>query len=84
MDISDISDDFIMVGNRPLLLKTTGNSDYDFDFRNFFECRSVGSRTAEPVLLRIGAIADYAGVASLMENMGMRLLVSEAEHKHYR
>lgn len=80
MDIRKYSDDFFTIGNIVVLQRKIGNSAYDFDFRNAFECKSVISENDAPVLLHIGAVEDYAGVESAIEDMGMKLLVHEAEH----
>ena len=80
MDIRNICDDFFTIGNIALLQRTTGNDVYDFNFRNDFECRSVIAEADVPVLLHIGAVEDYAGIESLLDDLGMKLLVPEAEH----
>lgn len=80
MDIRKTSDDFILTGNIAILQRRTGDNGYDFNFRNYFECRSVVSAVRVPVLLHIGAIEDYAGIENMVEELGMRLLVREAEH----
>ena len=80
MELRKISDDFYIIGNLAILQKTIGNTGYDFPFRNHFACRSVISGNDKPVLLRIGAVDDYAGVERLIHEMGMSLLMSEDEH----
>ncbi len=80
MDIRKYSDDFFTIGNIAILHKTTGNDGYDFNFRNCFECKSVVTEVDAPVLLHIGAIEDYAGVEAAIEELGMKLLIHEAEH----
>lgn len=80
MSLSQISDDFIKIGNIAILQRRTGNDVYDFDFRNYFECKSVVSEIATPVLLHIGAIEDYAEVEKTLKEMGMQILVHESEH----
>ncbi len=79
-DLRAISDDFYTIGNIAVLQRNTGNGDYDFDFRNGFECKSVISEVDVPVLLHIGAIENYESVESSLEELGMKLLVHEAEH----
>ena len=68
MDIRNICDDFFTIGNIALLQRTTGNDVYDFNFRNNFECRSVIAEADVPVLLHIGAVEDYAGIESLLDD----------------
>lgn len=80
MDIRQVSDDFITIGNIAVLQRKTDNDVYDFDFRNHFDCKSVISEIDQPVLLHIGAVEDYASVENMLEQMGMKLLVHEAEH----
>ncbi len=80
MELRQVSDDFFTIGNIAILQRRTGNDVYDFDFRNYFECRSVVTEIEQPVLLHIGAVRDYAGLEEWMEQRGMKLLVCEAEH----
>ena len=80
MDIRSISDDFFTIGNIAFLQRNTGNDVYDFNFRNNFDCKSVVSEVDVPVLLQIGAIEDYAGIEAALDELGMKLLVHEAEH----
>ena len=55
-DIQRIGDDFFTVGKIAILQKSIGNDVYDFNFRNFFDCKSVVSSVTDPVILHIGAI----------------------------
>lgn len=80
MELRQISDDFFQIGNIALLYKSTGNDVYDFCFRDFFECKSVINGTDSPVLLHIGAIADYEKLENTIENLGMTLLMGYDEH----
>jgi len=77
LDIREYCDDFFRIGNIAVLKRSTGNDVYDFDFRNNFDCKSVVSAVDVPVLLHIGAIEDYAGVETALEELGMKLLVHE-------
>lgn len=80
MKLKDYSDDFFKIGDLAILHKRIDNDTYDFDYRTHFECSSIVSETAEPVLLHIGAIEDYADVTAALNQIGMRPLVSEAMH----
>jgi hypothetical protein len=80
MDLRKISDDFFTIGNIAVLQRNTGNDVYDFNFRNIFDCKSVVSEVEVPVLLHIGAIEDYGVVEAALNELGMNLLVKEAEH----
>ncbi len=80
IELRQVSDDFFTIGNIAVLQRKTGNDVYDFDFRNHFECKSVISEIKPPILLHIGAVEDYAGIENMLEQMGMKLLVNEAEH----
>lgn len=73
-------DDFFLLGNLPILSKNTGLSIYDFRFRDAFACRSVVEAVSQPVLLRIGAIPDFGGVATALGEMGMELLFTQQQH----
>lgn len=81
LNILDNCDDFVTIGNIAILQKKTDIGAYDFDLRQFFQCRSVFDVTDTPVLLRIGAIDDYASIASALARQGMKLLVDENEHE---
>ena len=78
--IQDIHDDFLKIGRIAVLIKETKNSVYDFNFRNIFDVNTIYSPVDLPVLLRIGAIADYGKTESVIRDFGMRLLISEEEH----
>lgn len=80
IDLRKISDDFFTIGNIAVLQRYTGNDVYDFNFRNSFDCKSVVSEVEVPVLLHIGAIEDYGAVEAALDELGMNLLVKEAEH----
>ena len=80
IDLRQVSDDFFTIGNIAVLQRKTANSMYDFNFRNHFECKFVIAEINDPILLHIGAVEDYAGIEDMLEQMGMKLLVREAEH----
>lgn len=80
IDLRKISDDFFTIGNIAVLQRYTGNDVYDFNFRNSFDCKTVVSEVEVPVLLHIGAIEDYGAVEAALDELGMNLLVKEAEH----
>ena len=82
MEIRDYCDDFFTIGEIAILYRHTGNSAYDFDFRRYFDCKSVVAETKSPVLLHIGAIEDYVGVCAALGDMGMKPLTSEGRHLH--
>lgn len=80
MEIRHVCDDFIQIGDIAILQRNTGDYVYDYDFRNHFDCKSVVSEIDLPVLLHIGAVEDYEGLEDMIEGMGMKLLVNNAEH----
>ena len=80
MELRQFCDDFIQIGDIAILQRTTGNEVYDFNFRYFFDCKSIVSEVDSPVLLHIGAVEDYEEMETLIENMGMKLLVSNDDH----
>ncbi len=80
MDLKTISNDFFRIGNIAILQNQTHADYYDFDFRNYFDCQSIVSETDAPVLLHIGAISNYGEIETTLSSMGMKLLISEAEH----
>lgn len=80
LNIREISDDFFKIGNVAILQRNTNINSYDFDFRRFFECKSIISEIDDPIVLRIGAIDNYGAIELAVTEMGMQLLVSEKEH----
>lgn len=74
-------DDFLLLRNLPIMVKTIQNSSYDFPFRNWFPCTSVIQGVNQPLLLRIGAIADYDKVCDKLAEMALWPLVSPEEHR---
>lgn len=82
MELRDYCDDFFTIGDIAILYRRTGNSAYDFDFRRYFDCKSVVAETKSQVLLHIGAIEDYTGVCAVLSDMGMKPLTSEGRHLH--
>ena len=80
MELRDYCDDFFTIGDIAIMSRHTGNSAYDFDFRRYFECKSVVSETKSPVLMHIGAIEDYAGICEALRDMGMKPLIYESKH----
>jgi hypothetical protein len=75
MELRQVCDDFVQIGDIAILNKKTGNDVYDFDFRNHFECKSVVSEIDSPILLHIGAVEDYEGLEEMIESMGMNSLM---------
>ncbi len=80
MSLRDISDDFFSIGEIAVLDRTIGNDRYDFPFRNLFNCHSIVATEKKPVLLHIGALEDYEGIAKTLNEIDMKLLVSVEEH----
>ena len=80
MELRDYCDDFFNIGDIAILYRHTGNNAYDFDFRRYFDCKSIVAETKSPVLLHIGAIEDYSGVCAVLDDMGMKPLTYEGEH----
>ncbi|RYZ46667.1 MAG: DUF4343 domain-containing protein [Sphingobacteriales bacterium] len=54
---------------------------YDFNFRQYFETKSVIDETLAPLVLRVGAIADYAAQYRQMADEGIQLINTLAEHE---
>ena len=76
----DIHDDFLKIGRIAILIRETKSPEYDFNFRNYFDFYTIHTKIDLPVLLHIGAIADYKEVESIINDIGMELLVSEDDH----
>lgn len=74
-------DDFILINNVPVMIKSIGNNSYDYNFRNYFECKSVLDSIQSPIILRVGAIADYKLLEKEVRNMGLRLAMTFEEHQ---
>ncbi|XZF14721.1 ATP-grasp domain-containing protein [Chitinophagaceae bacterium MMS25-I14] len=68
--------------NESLCVATTIThfSLYDFDFRRYFDCRSVFSENSLPAVLRIGAIKNYETLYNDFNNSGVKLINSVEEH----
>ena len=70
-------DDFLRVEDTiNILVKNTNVGNYDFVFRQHFECKSIIDKQDEPVLLRIGAIQDFDDVKNELESVGCSLMYS--------
>ncbi|MGL4599441.1 MAG: ATP-grasp domain-containing protein, partial [Bacteroidia bacterium] len=54
---------------------------YDFDFRNYFQVKTILGETNACLILRIGAIADYEKVYSYFAELGLQLINSIEEHE---
>ena len=75
-------DDFLRVEDTVnILVKNTNVSNYDFGFRQHFECKSIIDMQDEPVLLRIGAIQDFDEVKNDLESVGCSLMYSSEDYK---
>lgn len=73
-DLFSVSDEICIattVQNVPL---------YDFDFRQFFQVRSVFGEKKSILILRIGAIHDYEKVFHHFEALGLTLIHSIEQH----
>lgn len=55
---------------------------YDFDFRKYFEVRSVFGQTNAQLILRIGAIHNYEQVYTYFAEMGLQVVNSIEEHNN--
>jgi hypothetical protein len=55
-------------------------NSYDFDFRNYFQVKTIIGATKSNLILRIGAIHDYEGVYNFFAAMGLKLINSVEEH----
>jgi hypothetical protein len=54
---------------------------YDFDFRQYFETKPVITDTTLPVILRIGAIEEYASLSDALMEYGLCLINSSGQHE---
>lgn len=54
---------------------------YDFEFRQYFETKALFSASKLPLILRVGAIADYAATYNTFNDLGLTLINSVAEHE---
>lgn len=74
-------DDFFMLEDCfPVIATSVGVRVYDFDFRNHFEVKSLHYPPMQPVIARIGAIADYEQNYTALQKEGITLIHSPSEH----
>lgn len=61
--------------------RSVGSPVYDFDFRTLVACRSLhGGDAADEIVLRVGAIADYAALEQALGEIGLRVVNDLAAH----
>ncbi len=53
---------------------------YDFDFRNYFDATPVFNAVTQPLVLRIGAISDYAKLFHSLQKSGLNLINNIEQH----
>jgi hypothetical protein len=56
-------------------------SSYDFDFRRYFQVRTIIGEKESNLILRIGAINDYEKVYDFFLESGLKLINSKEEHQ---
>lgn len=59
---------------------TTHSPVYDFDFRNYFDATPVFNAVTQPLILRIGAISDYARLFHSLQESGLNLINNIEQH----
>lgn len=75
-------DDFILVDQvLPILIKNTGIRVYDFDFRRFFNIKSIHVTNNNLVVARLGGIVDYEKDFNILSDYGINLIHSPPEHE---
>jgi hypothetical protein len=80
-DIYKLYDDFILVEDcLPVIVKKIGRPTYDFDFRSYFNCKSITEKIDIPVVLRTGALGDFDGIRILLENNEFSIIHSREQY----
>lgn len=75
------ADRFIVDERVWIITKPTGVAGYDFDFRQYLNCRTPYVAAGRlPGLLRIGAVADYAEWFQRCSDQGIELVQTPQQH----
>ncbi|HEX9060273.1 MAG TPA: ATP-grasp domain-containing protein [Clostridia bacterium] len=75
----NFDDFFILQGLLPVIVKKTGIGIYDFNFRDFMECKSILGDINVPAVLRIGAVSDYHKLYNELKEQGIELIHTSEE-----
>lgn len=74
-------DKFILQDLLWIITKPVGVSIYDFDFRQYFDCRTpYDPPNGIPGLCRVGAFSDYESLFSEYRDMGIEMVHTPEEH----
>lgn len=80
IDKDSVEDLFELSSEISVATKRVNVSAYDFDFRNYFQVKTIIGDTASKLILRIGAINDYEKVFHYFADAGLYLINSVEEH----
>ncbi len=75
-----IEDLFELTSEISVATKQENVNTYDFDFRNYFQVKTIIGETKSNLILRIGAINDYESVYNFFAETGLNLINSIDEH----
>lgn len=75
-----IEDLFELTDGISVATKRTNVNVYDFDFRNYFQVKTIIGEIQSNLILRIGAIHDYEKVYNYFASNGLNLINSIEEH----
>ena len=75
-----IEDLFELTTEISVATKRENVGSYDFDFRNYFQVKTIIGETKSNLILRIGAINDYENVYNYFAETGLNLINSVEEH----
>lgn len=75
-----IEDLFEITSEISVATKRVNVSSYDFDFRAYFQVKTIIGETRSNLILRIGAINDYEKVYSYFAETGLYLINSIEQH----
>jgi len=75
-----IEDLFELTSEISVATKRENVNSYDFEFRNYFQVKTIIGETKSNLILRIGAINDYENVYNYFAETGLNLINSVDEH----
>lgn len=75
-----IEDLFELSTGISIATKRENVNSYDFEFRNYFQVKTIIGETKSNLILRIGAINDYEKVYNYFSEIGLKLINTIEEH----
>lgn len=74
--------DFLIIEDvLPIMVNSTGIRIYDFNFRMYFNSKSIYGEVKKPVIARIGAPNDYKKLYNELKDSNIELVHTPEEHE---